>query len=822
MFDEQLEAFARRLDAFQLHGESSAVLEPEAVAEAKQLWADNQGPDGAVPLEVVYVVAKLYWLRHQARPGHDDEDPRIAADLFTAVYQAAPQMLPNEVAPLLADHLPHLRQTQDAAGILRGVIADGDPDGLAHAISLLRQALPSYARHDPLRAIALINLGTALQMRFDRGGDPELLRSATELFREAVDAPLPESFPRPDALPGKYVDTLAALARASGRLSDLDTAIEATETLGAADGADRVKGLSRLCDLLRLRFEWVGDRAALAKAVKSGRAAVDMAAPDDPERAGCLSLLSVALRAVALEDHDAAVMAEAVRLSRAAVELGPQDATFLSNLSAALLGFINSSEDPADIDDAIDAAQRAVDHARHDGVRAAALSNLAGALRSRYHQLGRLDDLSRAIDALLAAEAAAGTAVDRVPVLSNLGTAYESRFSRTGNAADLDSAVRALRSAVALLTEGHFAWSVAVGGLSTALCARFELRRRDADIDLAIELAREVVAAVGQEGATANLLTSLGHALMTRAKYADSLDDHTADLDEAVGCFQAALDRVPEAEATMVANLGGALSIRFQATQRQADLTAAIDHMNTALTLFDPGDPARNYLLSNLGDCHRVRFAWSRDPGDLERAAALIGEAAEGAPDNDPRRFSVLLNLGHVLATLTQESGGAEDHATQTVSAWRTAAGMRTASAAQRFEAARNWADLAASLPGQEALAADGHAAAVDLLPLLAWHGLERGDRESLLTRSIGLAGAAAATALLAGRPNQSIDLLEHGRAVQWTQALQLRTDLAALRAVAPELADRLDALRQELDKPVVEIEAPSWLVDQPGIHVAG
>ncbi|MFJ1805677.1 MULTISPECIES: hypothetical protein [unclassified Streptomyces] len=81
-----------------------------------------------------------------------------------------------------------------------------------------------------------------------------------------------------------------------------------------------------------------------------------------------------------------------------------------------------------------------------------------------------------------------------------------------------------------------------------------------------------------------------------------------------------------------------------------------------------------------------------------------------------------------------------------------------------------------------------------------------------------GLVGAAAATVLLAGRPTQSIGLLGHGRAVQWTRALQLRTDLAALRAVAPELADRLDALRQEqeLDKPVVEWTVPSMPARDP------
>ncbi|GAA1899769.1 hypothetical protein GCM10009736_80260 [Actinomadura bangladeshensis] len=786
------------------------MLAPQAVAEAKQLWEDNQGPNGDVPVEVVFVVATLYWLRHQARPGHGDDDLRIAVDLFTALYKAAPQLVPYEVTRLLIDRVPHLRQATEAMDILSGLNSSDDPDALMRAISLLQHAVPSYVPHDPLRAIALFNLGTALRMRFNRHGDTDSLRTAAESFREAAAVPLPEHFPRPDDLSTRYATTLAVLAEATTNLTDLDAAIEANETLAATEGADRVRWMSGLCNLLRIRFEWTGDRAALARAVRFGRAAVDAAAPDDPERASCLSHLSGALSSVAELDRDTNAMAEAVRLSRAAVELAPGDASLLSNLSATLVGFFTSSEKP-DVDEAIDAAQRAVDNADDDRVRSVALSNLAGALRIRYRQLGQLDDLSRAIDALLAAQAAAGTAATRVPVLSNLGNAYKHRFGRTGDAADLDGAIRALRSAAGLLPEGHTARMRAIGGLSDALCARFELRRRAADIDLAIQLARDAVTSVGPDNATAALFNSLGNALASRALYTASSDNGAADLDEAVGCFQAALDRSPDAKAAMVANLGAALSSRFHATRQQADLTAAIDHMNTALTLFGPHDPKRSYLQSNLGNCYRIRFAWSHDPDDLERAAALIREAADHVPDNDPWRFSVLSNLGHVHETLMQEHGRADDNAIRAVSAWRAAAGLRIATPAQRFEAAQNWAALAASLPGQEALAADGYAAAVDLLPMVAWHGLERNHRESLLTRSTGLASDAAATALLAGRSNQSVDLLEHGRAVQWTQALQLRADLAALHAAAPELAARLDVVRQELDQPPVEIEAPSW-----------
>jgi hypothetical protein len=47
------------------------------------------------------------------------------------------------------------------------------------------------------------------------------------------------------------------------------------------------------------------------------------------------------------------------------------------------------------------------------------------------------------------------------------------------------------------------------------------------------------------------------------------------------------------------------------------------------------------------------------------------------------------------------------------------------------------------------------------------------------------------------------VEVLEQGRLVLWTQALHLRTDLTRLREHAPELADRLDEVRRELDQPL-------------------
>ena len=75
--------------------------------------------------------------------------------------------------------------------------------------------------------------------------------------------------------------------------------------------------------------------------------------------------------------------------------------------------------------------------------------------------------------------------------------------------------------------------------------------------------------------------------------------------------------------------------------------------------------------------------------------------------------------------------------------------------------------------------------------------------REEQLAQWAGLAADAAACAVLDGRPELAVGLLEQGRSVLWTQALNLRSDLARLADKAPGLAERLNSVRDVLDRPV-------------------
>ena len=54
-----------------------------------------------------------------------------------------------------------------------------------------------------------------------------------------------------------------------------------------------------------------------------------------------------------------------------------------------------------------------------------------------------------------------------------------------------------------------------------------------------------------------------------------------------------------------------------------------------------------------------------------------------------------------------------------------------------------------------------------------------------------GLAAEAASCALRCGNAELAVELLEQGRSLFWTQALNLRADLGDLALASPDLASR-------------------------------
>jgi tetratricopeptide (TPR) repeat protein len=720
-------------------------------------------------------------------------------------------------------------------------------DDLNHAVRAGRAAVRLTPRDDRDRGLHVSTLANTLHTRYEQTGRRRDLDEAVRYAREAVQATSSV-----DADHAMYLSNLGNALRArferAGQEADLREAVRIgrrATRLAGEDDPNRSMCQANLALALRVRFEWTGSQRYLSEAIKALRAAVDRTGHDDPARAAWLSDLGAALRtryewcgtvkdldeaihagaeavrgatadpdiamylsnlALAMldrhersgTDHD---LAEAIVLLREAARLTspghPDRAIYLSNLGLALYTRYDRTARPEDLDESIEAGREAVS-ATPTGHPDAALyrANLSAALWSRYERAGTRVHLEEAIE--VARAAVRMTSADHVSAevcLANLALVLHARYEATGSEEDLDEAIRAGRRAVARLPTDHPKRSDYLSNLSLTLRARFERLGIRRDIDDAIRAARQAVAAVGRDYPWGPAyLTNLSNALQARF---DQLG-RPEDLDEAITAGRAAVRDSPAGHpdrAMYHSNLGSALQTRYERGHERDDLAAAIRAGRSAVRGVPVGHPRRTTYLSDLAAALAMRFAAMGRRHDLREALELVDAAVKATADGHPDQSVYLLNMAEILRHA--------DNLAEAVATARRAAGNVAAGAAVRIEAAYRWGRWAWEIGDREE-AAKGYAAAVSLLPVLAWHGLDRGSQEDSLGRWAGLVSQAATCAVAAGLPRRAVELAELGRSVLWTHLLRLRGELGDLEDDHPALAARLRQIRDRLDQPAL------------------
>ncbi|MFF1980648.1 CHAT domain-containing protein, partial [Streptomyces sp. NPDC058198] len=422
---------------------------------------------------------------------------------------------------------------------------------------------------------------------------------------------------------------------------------------------------------------------------------------------------------------------------------------------------------------------------------------------------GDLSDLDQAVTT--GQEAVHATPADhpnRAGYLNNLGIALRDRFERTGDLAGLDQAIGRFQAAVRAAPAGHPDHPSRGGRLSNlgmALQARFERTGDLSDLDQAVTTGQEAVHATPADHPNrASRLSNLGMALRMRFGRTGDL----SDVDQAIHRLQAAVRATPPGHpdrAMLLSNLGTALQARFDPTGDLSDLDQAVTTGQEAVHATPTDHPERAGRLSNLGNALRARSERTGDLSDLDQAVTTGQEAVHATPADHPNRAGCLNNLGIALRDRFERTGDLAD-LDAAVSAYTEAWGAVSAAPTVRIRAARVVARLVA---GAEAgRAADAAEAAVRLLPEVTLRQLGRGDQQHALGGFVGLAGDAAALALAdprgtrQERATRALRLLEAGRAVLLSQALDARSDLTDLNRQRPDLAARFVQLRDQLDQP--------------------
>jgi hypothetical protein len=275
------------------------------------------------------------------------------------------------------------------------------------------------------------------------------------------------------------------------------------------------------------------------------------------------------------------------------------------------------------------------------------------------------------------------------------------------------------------------------------------------------------------------------------------------DLDQALTYHRRAVESAPAESpnrALALSNLCLTLLSRYEVSDSLDDLGNALEAGEQAIAIDIPTRTARGMFLANLSFAYALRFDAADSRTDLDRAIELSQEALLLTPVDHPLRARRLFGAGNALRGRSALTGDPADLTTG-LELLHEAMMSRTSVVRDRINAAVAYGAVAADA-GRWREAADALRHGVELLPLVALRGIERADAERLITDWQGLARDAAACAINAGDHLGALAVLEGGRAVLWSQQLDMRSDLSLLRASHPVPADELAAISAELSRP--------------------
>jgi tetratricopeptide (TPR) repeat protein len=566
------------------------------------------------------------------------------------------------------------------------------------------------------------------------------------------------------------------------------------------------------------RFERTGAVPDIDSAIVLWLRALEVIPRDDTDRTEIQTNLSYVLRIRSgLAPALPGCLDMAVDLGRRAVDAipagHPQRAAYLCNLSAALAERFQRTNKPSDLDQAMEAAEQAADVAPAGSVaQGACLSNLAAAYGSRYIQSGKLSDADLAVTLCRrAVDAVRPEASQRAGFLTNLGLALLIRCVRAGQLSDLDEGIEASREAVDATPAGHPDRPGYLANLGSVLRARYDRTRALEDLDEAIEVGRQSAEIVAADDPWRPVyLSNLGNALAARSQRAGG----EGELERAVAVHRQAVDATPADDpnrARHLSMLAAALVSRFEDAHESADLEEAIVFGREAVELTPAEHAMRPLYLNNLADALRNRAIYNHDEADLDEAITVGRLVVDATPADHPLRARYLSNLCESLSVRYERVGERTD-LEEAILSCEEALAQETAEPYSRIVAAFRGSRIAAAAEPRRA--AELLERAVGLLPGVAPRRLGRADQQDTLGVFAGLAADAAALALAdpsasdQDRAARALGLLEAGRAVLFSQALDTRNDLTDLAGEHPELANRFERLRDQLDQVADETTA--------------
>ncbi|KAI0083206.1 CHAT domain-containing protein [Irpex rosettiformis] len=560
------------------------------------------------------------------------------------------------------------------------------------------------------------------------------------------------------------------------------------------------------------QYETQGNLKVLECAIRSYRLAMELAEDDDPNKVAIINNLGMSLSARFECIGEPQDSEEIIFLGQLANALTPDDSpakhSRLCNLAVSLISRFEREGRAEDLEEAASlwthAATLVPDcHAHKPGL----LNNLGNSLVRRFEHSGNTNDLEKAIELhTRAVELTPEDHPNKPMWLDNLGSSHERRYGRLGTLEDLERAIALKSRSVDLTPDGQPNKPAYLTNAGISLQARFKRLGDPADLERAIVLqARAVELTSNSHPEKPALLSNLANSLQDRYGRTGAAKDLEEAIAHQTQAVELTADGHPDKH-TQLNNLGGQLHIRFGRSGSLDDLDQAITHFTNSLALIPENHHSKPSWLHNLSKSLEERFRQVGDVSDLEEALKFSTQSVELLPANHADRAAILRFSGLLSVVRLRSAHTHADDVTRAMKAFLEAMQHSTSHPLQRLQASSHYAELLTEFshlfitpPQLTLLEAWKHA--ISLVPQCIWLGNNvRGRYTSDELSAVRVAVNNAATAAIkAGEYGLAIEWLEAGRAVVWSQVLQLRTPLDSLQQFHPQLADRLRHVSQAL-----------------------
>ncbi|KAI9826049.1 MAG: hypothetical protein M1832_000498 [Thelocarpon impressellum] len=302
-------------------------------------------------------------------------------------------------------------------------------------------------------------------------------------------------------------------------------------------------------------------------------------------------------------------------------------------------------------------------------------------------------------------------------------------------------------------------------------------------------------------------LNSLSNRLDSRYQ----VSKNRADLDDAIATISEAIAVAPN-DAVYLTTLGNALNSRYHGFKDEEDLDQAIFYARKATNLLDKTDARYVRFLYNLGLRLMAKYNLSlkKDYVLLEEAVQIAQECVDLSPAGHRDRPDYLNQLGirfvfqAETAALTTSIERRSEVFDKAISVFQSSFDIADAPPQTRIMAGR----LAGLLLMDNKQGKERWAAAYDILEKtvnlfqrVSPRSLPRGDQQRMLNGLSGTSALACSAALGADKQAaRALEVLEGGRGIIASLAMNVRNDLSDLALVNTGLASAYEQARAAFD----------------------